>query len=86
VAKNKPDDHNQLPGGRKKSKAQKLDTHILSTFEDDRYLTDGEDEDTQKGGAKMHPLLRKISKPCHLASDPAGVEIDHFRLLNSYFS
>lgn len=75
MAEKKPDDHNQLPGGKRKPKAQKLDTHILSTFEDDRYLTDGEDDDTRKGGAKMHPLLRKILKPCRLASDPAGDKI-----------
>jgi len=75
VTKNKPDDYNQLLGGKRKSKAQKLDTHILSTFEDDWYLTDGEDNDTQKGGAKMHQLLCKISKPCRLASDPAGDKI-----------
>lgn len=59
----------------KRKKVQKLDTHILSTFDDDRYLTADEGEDARKGGAKMHPLLRKISKPCHLASDPTATKI-----------
>ncbi|KAG1735678.1 uncharacterized protein EDB91DRAFT_1294948 [Suillus paluster] len=38
-------------------------THILSTFDDDRYISAGEDEDSRKGGAKMHPLLRKQVVP-----------------------
>ncbi|KAG1838200.1 hypothetical protein DFJ58DRAFT_861777 [Suillus subalutaceus] len=50
--------HTQIPEKRK-PKVQKLDTHILSTFDDDRYISAGEDEDSRKGGAKMHPLLRK---------------------------
>ncbi|KAG1724896.1 uncharacterized protein EDB91DRAFT_1062575 [Suillus paluster] len=50
-----------------KHKVQKLNTHILSTFNDDQYISAGEDEDNRKGGAKMHPLLRKVSKPSHLA-------------------
>ncbi|KAG1735854.1 hypothetical protein EDD22DRAFT_852321 [Suillus occidentalis] len=57
---------------KQKPKAQKLDTHILSTFNDDRYISADEDEDSRKGGAKMHPLLCKVSKPCHLASDLTG--------------
>ncbi|KAG1852785.1 hypothetical protein DFJ58DRAFT_728441 [Suillus subalutaceus] len=59
----------------KRKKVQKLDTHILSTFDDDWYLDADEDENAQKGGAKMHPLLRKISKPCRLASDPTATKI-----------
>ncbi|KAG1863223.1 hypothetical protein DFJ58DRAFT_869265 [Suillus subalutaceus] len=66
--------HTQIPEKRK-PKVQKLDTHILSTFDDDRYISAGEDEDSRKGGAKMHPLLRKVSKPCHLSSDPTGEKL-----------
>ncbi|KAG1844863.1 hypothetical protein F4604DRAFT_1662817, partial [Suillus subluteus] len=36
----------------KRKKVQKLDTHVLSTFDDDRYLDADEDEDARKGGAK----------------------------------
>ncbi|KAG2158711.1 uncharacterized protein EDB93DRAFT_1076704, partial [Suillus bovinus] len=59
--------HTQIPGKRK-HKVQKLDSHILSTFDDDRYISAGEDEDSRKGGAKMHPLLRKVfaSRGCNI--------------------
>ncbi|KAG1846510.1 hypothetical protein C8R48DRAFT_677837 [Suillus tomentosus] len=59
----------------KRNKVQKLNTHILSTFDNDWYLTADEGKDAWKGGAKMHPLLRKIVKPCHLASNPTATKI-----------
>ncbi|OJA15732.1 hypothetical protein AZE42_11065, partial [Rhizopogon vesiculosus] len=72
-ANNKPVEakQSQLPEKRN-PKAQKLDTHILATFDDDRYITADRDKDTRKGGAKIHPLLRKISEARRPANDPAG--------------
>jgi len=59
------------PGpGRSKSSStavKKLDTKVLEGTCDPLYSTDEESDDGRKGGRKMHPLLPKISKPCHKA-------------------
>jgi hypothetical protein len=44
---------------------KKLDTKVLEGTSDPLYSTDEESDDGRKGGRKMHPLLPKISKPCH---------------------
>ncbi|OJA15772.1 hypothetical protein AZE42_10298 [Rhizopogon vesiculosus] len=60
-ANNKPVEakQSQLPGKRK-PKAQKLDTRILATFDDDRYITADEDNDTRKAVPECIPYYAKF--------------------------
>ncbi len=45
-------------------------TQRLESFDDPDYITTDEDEDNRRGGAKLDPLLKKISYPCRKVSDP----------------
>jgi len=44
---------------------KKLETKALKGAEDDEYLSEEESDDKRKGGRRILPLLKKVSKPCH---------------------
>ncbi|KAI0725715.1 hypothetical protein C8Q72DRAFT_785068, partial [Fomitopsis betulina] len=46
-----------------KKRVKRVDTQILSSFEDAKYLSSEEDVDKRTGGARMTPILLKVSKP-----------------------
>ena len=46
-----------------KKRVKRVDTQILSSFEDTKYLSSEEDVDKRTGGARMTPILLKVSKP-----------------------
>ena len=48
---------------KKKKKIKRTDTQILTSFDDPKYLSSDEELDDRVGGAKMTPVLLKVSKP-----------------------
>ena len=45
--------------------SKKLETKKLAGTEDSDYSLEDESDDERKGGRKLLPLLKYVSKPCH---------------------
>jgi hypothetical protein len=84
---------NQLQDKPKKAKprkpkmktVKKLDTHVLTDYNDERYKDMDEVEDSRKSGVRLHPLLPMISRVCLKRDPPADEAADklHVRCIAS---
>ncbi|KAG6874765.1 hypothetical protein C0992_006641, partial [Termitomyces sp. T32_za158] len=48
---------------------KKPETKVLNSQEDPNYIDTDESDDERKGGRKIFPLLKKITRPCHAVND-----------------